>query len=306
MLKLSALLKETYLAERALDLTKKEDAAEYLIRQAWKYIPPGEDRYDPFDVIIWIDNEQPLSNLAWSLAEKFYPQEDEAWYRFKDDVENVLHRMEMKRLERRKRYTPSLKDPLYILKKTMVGKSWEQAKRTIAKNSLGAWGVQTMEKINDQDANQVFERLYKRVMGETWYDKSLTDNYGYGRLSDLKENPNDKNDVKQYSINVFIRQYGTDGGFGEMVKVWRGTNNPHAGITPGDFVTFDRGYAQTYHRGKWKSIVTDALNSKDLIVYKIEPGSSELVYWPEGHQIKKYEGPIPTLRDFWEQYRFGI
>jgi hypothetical protein len=47
MLKLSALLKETYLAERALDLTKKEDAAEYLIRQAWP-IPTLRDFWEQY------------------------------------------------------------------------------------------------------------------------------------------------------------------------------------------------------------------------------------------------------------------
>jgi hypothetical protein len=296
------------LTERTLDTSKKEDAAEHLIKQAWRFIPYGEDRYDATDIFLWVDNEEELSRLAWKLASQFYPDDSESWYKFKDDVEGVLHKLELERLKRRRAKTPSLKDPLYLLKKSMVGKSWEQAKRQIGKLSLGAWGMRGDEKIPDEDAEGFFNRIYKNAMGETVYEKDFLDQTGRGRLSDLevKEDPKD-GDYKQYSINQFIRKYG-DGSnkITGKVRVWRGTNNPHAPIRPGDFVTFDRGYAQSYMRGKWKSIVTDILDTKDLLVYRIDIGMSELVYWPEGHQIKKYKGEIPTLRDFWEQNRFGI
>jgi hypothetical protein len=88
-----------------------------------------------------------------------------------------------------------------------------------------------------------------------------------------------------------------------MVKVWRGTNSPHNKIRPGDFVTFDRDYAEGYVTGKFGAIVKAILPSKDLKVYKMEPDSSEMVYWPHGHSIKKFTGHVPTFKEFWEEFR---
>jgi hypothetical protein len=306
MIKLKSLL-ETLVEAKKLDLNKKEDAAEYLIKQAWEYMPPGEDRYDSHDLMLWIDNESLLNNLAWGLSKKFYPNEEESWYMFKNDVENVLFNMEQKRLDRKRAKTPSLKDPIYILKKLMVGKNWASAKRSIANQLPGRY---TNSNISDDNAEQIFNRLYKNAMGETVYKKELIDAYSYGRLNQLRVVPvNDlksKADHDQYVINQFIKHYGDSDKIEGKVRVWRGTNSPHAVVRPGDFVTFDRGYAENYLSGKWKSIIVDILDSKDLLLYKADPGMSELVYWPEGHQIKKYEGKIPTLREFWEAYRFGI
>ena len=75
-----------------------------------------------------------------------------------------------------------------------------------------------------------------------------------------------------------------------------------AKIRPGDFVTFDKDYARGYTRGKFGTVHKDILSSKDLVVYKMEPERDELVYWPEGHQIKKVEN-IPTFKEFWETFR---
>ena len=297
MIKLKSLL-----TERILDLNKKEDAAEHLIKLTWKFIPPSEDRYNSENIILWIDNEQPLSDLAWKLSKQFYPGDDEAWYTFQDDLKNVLIKMEESRLKRKRSKNPSIADPVYILKKLMVGKNWEQVKIAISNQLPG----RIKHKPTDEEASEVFNRLYKNAMGETIYNKEELVNWGYGRLDQAIINPDTDGNHKQYAINVFLRHYSKNGKINGMVRVWRGTNSPHAKIRPGDFVTFDRGYAQAYLSGKWASIVTDTVNAKDLIIYKIDPGMSELVYWPEGHQIQKYEGPIPTLREFWEQYRFGI
>jgi hypothetical protein len=306
MIKLKHLIQEAYLTEKSLDMSNKEDAAEYLIRQAWNFVPAGEDRYDPKDILLWIDNEMDLNNLALKLAEKFYPDEDEPLYVFQSDIETVLHKLELKRLETKKKKNPSLKDPLYILKKLMVGKNWEQVKRAIANNSLSNFeGNVGRRKIEDEGAEEVFERLYRNAMGETSYDLESLVNYGYGRLSTLSVKP-DEGNTKQYSINMFLRHYNSGNPMSGIVQVWRGTNNPHADVRPGDYVTFDRGYAQGYMRGKHKSIVVGRLDSKDLILDKPDAGRTEMVYWPEGHQIQKYEGHIPTLKDFWSHYRFGI
>lgn len=302
MIKLKALIFEDILGERKLDLSKKEDAAEHLIRAAWKFIPPGEDRYNSHQVVLWIDNESELSDLAWNLSQKFYPNDDDSWYKFQDDLERVLINMEEKRLEIRKRKNASLQDPLYILKKLVVGKNWNSAKRAIS-NMLGTG--HSMSSPTDEEANAIFNRLYKNAMGETIYDMEAGTQH-IGRLSSL-EIKDDNTNFNQPQINIFIRHYGRNRKKIEgKVRVWRGTNSPHASIRPGDFVTFDRGYAQGYMSGKWKAIVTDVLDAKDLLVHKLDVGMSEMVYWPEGHKIKQYTGPVPSLREFWEQYRFGI
>jgi len=282
---------------------EKQLAALRLIKMVWPLISNIEDRYDFDDVRMYIDNDQKISNLAWELAKKFYPNSDEPWYDFQNDVQEVLYQLEVERLARKQKLNPSLKDPLYILKKLMVKKTWQQAKDAIAQQLPGRG---THKAISDEDAEMVFNRLYKNAMGETVYDKEGIEQWGYGRLSDAQILP-DTGNHRQYSLNAFIRAYaGSNKRFDGKVRVWRGTNSPYAGIRPGDFVTFDRGYAQGYFSGKWKTIVTDVLDAKDFLIYKTDVGMSELVYWPEGHKIKTYTGNIPKLRDFWETYRFGL
>ena len=217
----------------------------------------------------------------------------------------VLYDLETKRLKQRQSKTPSLKDPLYILKSMMVGKSWNQVKRDVAKISLGKHP--DGERFDDEYIESEFNRLYRNAMGETEYDASATDYHKFGYIDKFQyKNVTGSEDLRQYMINLFLGSYATNGKLGDKLRVWRGTNNPHSGIRPGDFVTLDRGYATNYQRGKWKAVVTDVLNTKDLIAIKLDQGMTEFLYWPEGHQIKKYEGQIPSLKDFWQQYRFGI
>lgn len=296
MIKLKNLILESIKSE-------KDKAAEYLIKQAWKFMPNKEERYNSDSVILWIDNERSLIELAEKLSKKFYPNNDEPWYTFQNDISRVLISMEEKRLQQRRDKTTSLKDPLYILKKAVTKKTWRGAKATIV-NLLGTGGFK-MRDPSDEQAELIFNRLYKNAMGETIYDeKYLKDNYG--KLSDLSMKSDDTNNKDQISINIFLRHYGIPSNPKGKIRVWRGTNNPHATIRPGDFVTFDRGYAMGYMTGKWKTIVTDIINTQDLLVYKLDAGMSELVYWPEGYVHQKYDGPIPTMREFWETYRYGI
>jgi hypothetical protein len=298
MIKLKTLLSEI----RHFDPDKKEDAAEILIRKTWAIMPHGEGRYDFDNVLLYLNNEQAPNELAWKLAQKFYPEEDEPWYVFQKDVQDVLQQLELQRLERKRAATPSLKDPLYILKKLIVGKNWNSAKRAIANQFPGR--IRTA--VDDESAELMFNRLYKNAVGETIYSKQEIERIGFGRLNQLKMDPSETTH-QQIAINAFIRTY-TDNkdGFVGNVRVWRGTNSPHAQIRPGDFVTFDRGYAENYLSGRWKAIVTDILPAKDLYLYKADIGMSEMVYWPEGHEIKKYEGTIPSFREFWETYRYGL
>lgn len=291
------------LTERKLDISKKEDAAEFVIRSAWKIIPNIEDRYTPHDLFLWIDNNRELNELAIDIASKFYPNDDEPYYQFQTDIENVLFKLDADRISRKRKKNPSLADPLYVLKKLMFNTGWEQSKTRIMKISLSGH----VGKVSDDEANETFDRLYRNAMGETYYDISSLEQYGYGKLSNLKiVNVIRSDNIKQYNINMFLNHYGKNGTMGEKVRCWRGTNNPHSVIRPGDFVTFDRGYAQNYMRGKYKTVINDILNTKDLVLVSPDLGRSELVYWPEGHQIKKYEGIVPSLREFWEEYRYGI
>jgi hypothetical protein len=62
-------------------------------------------------------------------------------------------------------------------------------------------------------------------------------------------------------------------------------------------------FSRWYTRGKYGSVISDILPSQHLRVYKLEPGQSELIYWPEGHQIQKYTGPVPTFKEFYLQYK---
>jgi hypothetical protein len=183
----------------------------------------------------------------------------------------------------------------------MVNRSWNGVKRAVAKTLPG----RVDGNISDENANHVFQRLYKNAMGETVYNIEEIMTWGYGRLSDLADKETSSQE-KQYTVNIFLRHYFGGKTPHGKVRVWRGTNNPHTPIRPGDFVTFDRGYSQGYMSGKWKAVVTDLIDSKDLYLYKADIGMSELIYWPEGHKIKKYEGELPTLQDFWQEHRFGI
>ena len=125
-------------------------------------------------------------------------------------------------------------------------------------------------------------------------------------MSDLHNVPifgNTYDNIKQHSVNLFIQHYAgyNVDKFPEKVKIYRGVNSPAAKVRPGDYVTFDKGYAMAYMQGKFGSIIHDVLSSRDLYVYKVEIDRTELVYWPAGHKIQKYEGDIPTFKDFWKQ-----
>jgi hypothetical protein len=289
----------------SLEITsEKEKAAEILIRKAWKNIPDKETKYDPIQIILWIRNDEELSNLADFFRKKFKLDDI---YEFENDIEKVLLKLDKKRLQIRKKRTTSLSDPLYILKKSMVGTSWEQAKRQIYK--ICRWGSEVKGlKISDSEAEEYFDRLYRNALGETPYNWERVRETGYGRLSDLTYIPlqNSYENPKQYQINYFLLKYSTGNKFDGKVTVFRGTHSPHTKIRPGDFVSFDRRFAQGFSSGKWGAVLSDELNSEDLILYKPEIGSTELVYWPKEHQIKKIAEKLPSLREFWEMYRYGI
>ena len=298
MIKLKSLLPEA----KKLDLTKPEDAAEFIIRKAWK-IMPSDDRFSFYQMGLWIDNERELADLQWNLAQKLFPNEGEnANDKFTDVIQKKLEDLEMEKQKRAASKVNTL-DPLFVLKNLVRGKTWEGAKQALISTALNAWGYHG-GKITDEEAESAFNRLYKNAMGETVYDEKQAN--AYGRLSNMHRLPvNGQNHENQdaYSINIFIDQYAGYNAqkFGDKVKVYRGVNNPTAKIRPGDYVSFDKDYASSYSRGKFGATVHDIVDSKDLYVYKIEPSHTELVYWPEGHQIKKYEGKIPTFREFWTE-----
>jgi hypothetical protein len=304
MIKLKSLLPEV----KKLDLTKKEDAAEWMIRQVWKQMPYGEDKFSDHDFFLWLDNDADLTNKRNQLAKKLFPDDEEesSIKKFDDIISQIIEQLESKKIKRSASKVNQL-DPLFILKKIVRGKTWEGAKQTLFKNTLGSWFYKG-GRISDEDVETAFNRMYKNAMGETIYD--ITKEKLYGRLSnihrqqvDRSKSTYDHEESNKYVINLFIDLYVGYGAnkFPDKVKVYRGVNNPTVPIRPGDFVTLDKDYAKSYARGDYGTIVNDTLDSKDLYVYRIEPHGTELVYWPEGHQIKKFEGHTPTFKEFWTQ-----
>lgn len=301
MIKLKSLIPEV----RKLNLSKVEDAAEYMIRKTWSLMPES-DRFSEYQLFLWMDSDSDLDNILIRLSQQFFPNEEEPCDKFRDVISAKLEQLEDAMYKRKAKKINS-SDSLFVLKQIVRAKTWEGAKQSLLKSTLGAWGYKG-GRISDEEAENAFNRLYKNAMGETVYDIGLIDRYGFGRLSDMQKlqiQGSNQDNIRQYTINIFIDHYTghRSGKFPETVKVFRGTNNPTAKIRPGDFVTFDKDYADTYVRGKWGAIIKDVIPSKDLLVYRADINSSELVYWPEGHQIQKYGGPIPTFREFWEQWR---
>jgi hypothetical protein len=296
-------LKERKLTE-AKSMDTKEGAADYLIRKAWRHMDK-DDKYDSYQLFLWIDNEHELSDEAWQLSKKFYPTSDESWYEFQKDIEDYLYKLEQQSLKLRRAKTPALQTPINVLKGILKGKSWEAAKRAIYNQLAMGNSNAKRDTVPDEDAEAIFNRLYKNAMGETVYNQQELEKWGYGRLDQLQYIPVESSEnPKQYMANVFLQHYGDHNKINGKVRVWRGTNSPHSTIRPGDFVTFERGYAEGYQAGKWKAIVTDVLDAKDLLLYKADPGTSEMVYWPEGHKIKKYEGEIPSAKAFWHKVNY--
>ena len=272
-----------------------EKAALEFIRQVWKVMPKA-DRFSTYQFSMWMDNDNYLQQMKERLSNQLYPNDDDAgWTFFAKDVEPTLEKLQQKGYERlAKKMNPE--DPLFVLKSIVKNKTYEGAKQALFKTSLHSWWYKG-GKIKDEDAEMTFKRLYRHAMGETAYDTNVLDRSP--RLSDLKQPTNDK------SEEIFIQQFAgwKAPNFPDKVVVYRGTNSPLNKIKEGDFVTFDKDYAASYTRGKFKAIVKGILPSKDLRVYKMDVDTSELVYWPEGHQVKKYTGTVPTFREFWETWR---
>lgn len=293
MIKLKSLIEET---KKLNPETNPIDAAEYIIRQVWK-VMPRNDRFSYYQLSLWLDNERPIAELKEKLALKFFPSEKYPDEKFSDVIEKKLEELESEKDQKRAKKIDK-DDPLFILKNIVRNKTYDGAKQSLVNNSIGSWGYKG-GKIGDEEAENVFNRMYRNAMGETVYslERGLT-----GKLSNIKrKSPSDKNDIDQLCINMFIDKYAGYNAlqFQDKIKVYRGTNNPLVKIRPGDYVTFDKDYASSYIRGKFGTIISDILYSKDLLVDRIEINHTELIYWPEGHQIKKYNGHIPTFKEFW-------
>lgn len=274
---------------------KHEKAARFFIYNVWRRMP-SEDKYSAYQFSLWMDTELHLQNMLERISTELYPGDDDAREKFFDkDIVPTLEK-----LEDRKNSLVAKKinssDPLFILKNIVKNKSFERAKQDLFKSHLHSWWYKG-EKVSDEDAQIAFERLYKHAMGETWYDTDMI-----GKLPILS-NLTDKTD--DATERIFVQRYVgyKTGKFPDMVKVWRGTNSPLNKIKPGDFITFDPDYAASYMRGKFGTKIKDILPAKDIRVYRMDVNNSEMVYWPEGHSIKKYFGEVPNFKDFWNNWQ---
>lgn len=286
---------------KASDFKSIDKAAIYLIKNAWQHMDK-KNRFNHYEFIQWVFNEQELNYLFYDFSEQFFPGDPQSDVKFREYLMQMLEKVEQQ-YQKRKEKKIDKEDPLFILKQCVKNKSFEQAKRELMNVSLA--GRRSRMEIPNDVAEQNFNIMYRVAMGETQYDPK---NLGkLIKLSDLKrlEKGQDIQGIDNHTVNAFIDQFVKYDalGFPEKVKVYRGVNSPHAKIRPGDYVTFNRDYAHWYRRSKYGSIMIDTLNSKDLYVDKFDLDRPELIYWPEGHQIKKYEGKIPTFQEFWNHWK---
>ena len=270
-----------------------EKAALHAIRYVWRLMPEQEKFYE-YNFSIWMNNDKQTHDFVLALARRLYPTDSDAIYTFfEKDIIPTLEKLEMIRNKQREKKIGS--DPLFLLKQSVKNKSWEGAKQSLMHVSPALWAYKG-GRITDEEAERMFNRLYKIALGQTMYDEKYIGNAP--KLSDLSTNHNNTHET------LFIHHLAGWNAqkFPDVVKVYRGTNSPLAKIRPGDFVTFDKDYARTYTRSKFGTVQQDILPSKDLRVFAMQAERDELVYWPEGHQIKQVEN-IPTFREFWEKRR---
>lgn len=288
-------INESKIIYESIDKEKQRDIMLF-INSVWRYVPKS-DRYNSYQFSLWMDSVEHLQKLHYQLAKKYFPNDDNAsesfFYKL---IEPTLESLQQKVYDKMiKKMNPN--DPLFILKNVVKGKTYEGAKQTLMKSSLSAWFYKG-GRIKNDSAEVLFDKLYRRSMGETLYDEKWIN--GLPKLSDLDLNLN--KDSK--SQEIFVQHYAgwKSQKFGSIVKVWRGTNSPLNKIEPGDFVTFDKDYAESYTRGKFGAILSSILPSHDLRVYKMNINDSEMIYWPDNHQIKKYTGKVPSFQEFWQQF----
>lgn len=280
---------------------EQEKMAKFFIFNVWRLMPV-EDRFSPYQFSLWMDNEGHLQEMKARIANQIYPNDDDAEDKFFDDIITpTLEKMEDK-FYARKAKKINTNDPLFLLKKVVQGKSYNSAKIALYNETWAGnknFDNSKRQQITDDVADAVFERQYRLCMGETMFNVNTMQNTPC--LSELR-NPSPSHNQNE---EIFIKHYvgWKTEKFPDAVKVWRGTNSPHHQIRPGDFVTFDRDFAEGFVSGKFGSIVKAVLPSKDLKVYKMEPSTSEMIYWPHGHTIKTFTGKIPTFREFWEEFR---
>jgi len=273
---------------------KIKPVVKLFIYNVWK-VMDKEDRFSPYQFSLWMDNTTYLERLKEKIVNQLYPNDDDGNYKFfNNDIIPSLEILEQQVYSRMMRKI-NTQDPLFILKHIVQRKSYEAAKKELFNSQISARDVD-IRQISEEEIQQIFERLYRHAMGETFYNSGIDK---LPKLSDIKLPSEDT------STTIFIQQFAgfKTEKFPDEVIVWRGTNSPANQIKPGDYVTFDRDYADSYSRGKFRAVVKSKLPSKDLRIYKMDVDTSELIYWPDGHSIKTYTGTIPTFKDFWEMYK---
>lgn len=277
---------------------EKYKAAIHLIRLVWEDMRKAgayKDRFD-FDneFVHWMLNSEPLQNLTEKYGTLFYPNAHEPGHEFQRYVEQVLESLEIKHNDNRSKNIDT-SDPLFLLKQVVRGKTWENSKQEIRKLTTSG-GKYEPRAIGDDEAESLFNRVYRIALGETFW--SETEMSQYRPLSSYILSANSpENEV------IFFRYYNNGPKFPDNVKVYRGLNSPILTIRPGDHVSFDKGFARGYEAGKYGAVISAVLPSKDLLVKRMDVNSTELVYWPPGHKIQEVEN-VPTFKQFYNQWAF--
>lgn len=273
---------------------RHEKAAKIFIYNVWRHMPK-DDRLSPYQFTLWMESEESLSELKEKLANQLYPNNNEAQETFiEKDVEPALEKIiQSKYAKVAKKIDPI--DPLFVLKSVVRRQTYETAKQSLMKMFLSGWGYEKGKIIQDTEAESMFNRLYRHAMGETYYDVKMIDGPTLSSLNISSADTTEK---------MFIQRYAgwNEKKFPDKVKVWRGTNSPLNAIKAGDFVTFDRDYAESYVRGKYGAVISSILSSSELKIFKMDINSTQMVYWPENHQRKIFTGTVPSFKEFWQEF----
>jgi hypothetical protein len=273
-----------------------------------------EQKYSYEQYMVLIDNDPRLNDLVMQFGEDGYEI-------LLNGVEKELQRRE-ENVFRQRATRKDEGDELAHLRSAVKGKNWEDAKIGVAKMlPMGSMGVSKDLRIEDDRAEQMFQRLYQIIYsgdfvdlealkGSSPYIDRETGERSIRRLSEIfnpRRNIDADEDPRGYDEHLFMEQV-----FGhqynrppENVEIYRGVSVADASIRPGDWVTINRSYARTYIRGSKGAIIRKTVPSEDLIIMRLDINSPEFIYYPksmEENPPEKKEVVAPmSLREFWEQ-----
>ncbi len=300
-IKVAQELAAQYAVTEALSPEETKQRARQVINQV--YQTPGFDKRDRYNLdqvrVHAFNSTDTMATLGDDEADSDAVM---------DEVERLLTRAEDNLFQRRasrfaRRKGGSAGDPVAQVRAAVTGKSWDEAKRALARGTpMGS------HELSDEDAETLFHTVYNAYRGANFsaHAKYMSSHPSVWRLSDARDHGaqpgtgRDPEAEKRYAQTEIARNYFS-GGVPELVTVYRGVPRPDVKIKPGDYCTLDRSMARGFMRGADGVVITQKLPARDLLVERYTRGLTELVYWPEGAQSVVSENPPQTLRQLWAE-----